>query len=113
MAKEGESQLLLDSALMGVVGGFAAVLFAWMLRISGKFFPGWVADYQAPKQPGEGGTLEQVIGPHGLWLVVPVVVAGGLISGFLVYTWAPATAPTQQSKPSIAQGDSSGRAWLP
>lgn len=89
MAKEGESKLLLDSALMGVVGGFSAVLFAWMLRISDKFFLGWVAGYQAPKLPGEGGTLVQVIGPHGLWLVVPVVVAGGLISGFLVYTWAP------------------------
>ena len=89
MAKEGESQLLFDSVLMGVVGGFAAVLFAWMLRVSEKFFMGWVAGYQAPKLPGEGGRLVQVIGPHGLWLVVPVAIVGGLISGFLVYTWAP------------------------
>ncbi len=89
MAKEGESQLLLDSALMGVVGGFAAVLFAWMLHICDSFFLGWMAGYQAPKLPGEGGMLQQVIGSHGLWLVIPVVVLGGLISGFIVYTWAP------------------------
>jgi chloride channel protein, CIC family len=89
LAKEGESQLLLDSVLMGVVGGFAAVLFAWMLRACNGLFLERMAGYHAPRLPGEGGTLQQVIGPHGLWLVVPVVVLGGLISGFLVYTWAP------------------------
>lgn len=78
MAKEGESQLLLDRVLMGVVGGFAALLFAWMLRVSDKFFLGWMAGHQAPRLPGEGGALQQVIGPHGLWLVVPVIVVGGL-----------------------------------
>lgn len=89
MAKEGESQLLVDSVLMGIVGGFAALLFGWMLRGCDKLFLVWMAGYQSPKLQSEGGALHQVIGPHGLWLVIPVIVAGGLISGFLVYTWAP------------------------
>lgn len=89
MAKEGESQLLLDSVLMGVVGGFAALLFGWMLHVCDKFFLVWIAGYQHPSLASEGGSLQQVIGPHGLWPVIPVIVVGGLISGFLVYTWAP------------------------
>jgi chloride channel protein, CIC family len=87
--KEGESQLLLDSILMGIVGGAAALLFGWMLHTCDTLFLVRVAGYQSPQLPSEGGSLQQVIGPHGLWLVVPVIVIGGLISGFLVYTWAP------------------------
>jgi chloride channel protein, CIC family len=89
LAKEGESQLLLDSVLMGIVGGFAALLFGWMLRVCDKVFLVWIAGYQHPALASEGGALQQVIGPHGLWPVIPVIVVGGLISGFLVYTWAP------------------------
>lgn len=87
--KEGESQLLLDSILMGIVGGVAALVFGWMLHECEELFLERVARYQMPRLASEGGTLQQVIGPHGLWLVVPVIVVGGLISGFLVYTWAP------------------------
>lgn len=89
MAKEGESKLLLDSVLMGVVGGFAALLFAWMLRVCDELFLVWTAGYHHPSLASEGGMLQQVVGPHGLWPVIPVIVAGGLVSGFLVYTWAP------------------------
>jgi CIC family chloride channel protein len=87
--KEGESQLLLDSVLMGIVGGAAALLFGWMLHICDSFFLVRLAGYQSPQLATEGGSLQQVIGPHGLWLVIPVIVIGGLISGYLVYTWAP------------------------
>jgi CIC family chloride channel protein len=87
--KEAESQLLLDSVLMGIVGGVAALIFTWLLRMCDKLFLVWGAGYQHPSLQSEGGALHQVIGPHGLWLVVPVIVAGGLISGFLVYTFAP------------------------
>jgi chloride channel protein, CIC family len=89
LAKETERKLLLDSVLVGIVGGFAALAFAWMLRMCDKLFLVWATGYQGPELQSEGGTLHQVIGPHGLWLVVPVIVAGGLLSGFIVYTWAP------------------------
>jgi chloride channel protein, CIC family len=87
--KEAESQLLLDSVLMGIVGGIAALLFSWMLHACDKFFLVGMAGYHSPRLASEGGPVQQMIGPHGLWLVVPVIVIGGLISGFLVYTWAP------------------------
>ncbi len=36
-----------------------------------------------------GGSLTQVIGPHGLWLIPVATTLGGLLSGFLVYRFAP------------------------
>lgn len=48
-----------------------------------------IADYKAPGLPVEGGTLNQVIGSHWLWLIPLVTTLGGLLSGILIYTWAP------------------------
>ncbi len=66
MANEGEPRLLSDSVLMGIVGDFAALLFAWMLRMCDKLFLVDLAGYQAPSLQSRGEALHQVIGPHGL-----------------------------------------------
>ena len=84
-------QLLLDTLLLGVVGAFSAQVFMYVLDISQSFFLGWLAEYQSPDMPEEGGVLRQVIGPHGLWLIPLVTTLGGLISGVLVYSLAPET----------------------
>jgi CIC family chloride channel protein len=82
-------RLLLDCAVMGVVGGLSAQVFTWLLALSQRIFLGWMAGYTPPGLPQEGGVLKQVMGPHGLWLVPLVTTLGGLISGAIVYTWAP------------------------
>lgn len=74
---------------MGVVGALAAQVFAWALRMCDYLFLVWFAGYREPGLPAEGGILHQTIGPHGLWLVPVATTIGGLISGFLVYTFAP------------------------
>ncbi len=84
-------RLLLDSVVLGIVGGLGAQLFMWMLRLSQNIFLTRLAGYQPPGLPGEGGALQQVIGVHGLWLVPVVTTLGGLISGALVYGLAPET----------------------
>ncbi|QMV19936.1 chloride channel protein [Granulicella sp. 5B5] len=60
-----------------------------MLDASQKLFLQWMAGYTPPGLRGEGGSPNQVIGPHGLWLVPVVTTLGGLLSGWLVYTFAP------------------------
>ncbi len=62
-----------------------------MLRLSQKIFLVWLAGYRPPGLPEEGGVLQEVIGPHGLWLVPVATTLGGLISGALVYGLAPET----------------------
>ncbi len=89
MVRESEPRLLAESVVLGVVGGLAAQLFMWTLRACEHIFLTWMAGYRPPALPQEGGTLRQVIGPHGLWLVPLATTLGGLLSGLLVYTWAP------------------------
>jgi CIC family chloride channel protein len=81
--------LLLDALLLGVIGGLSAQVFLWLLRLSTHLFLGLIAGYVEPGLASEGDTLHQVIGPHGLWLIPVATTLGGLIAGFLVYTWAP------------------------
>jgi CIC family chloride channel protein len=87
--KQKKSRLLLEVIGLGVVGAFAARLFTWMLRLSGTVFLKWIAGYQPPGLPNERGLLRETIGPHGLWLIPLSTTLGGLLSGFLVYTFAP------------------------
>jgi len=81
--------LLIEATCLGVVGALAARLFTWMLRICQRLLLERMAGYRPPGIVSEGGSLIQVIGPHGLWLVPLVTTLGGLISGWLVYTFAP------------------------
>jgi chloride channel protein, CIC family len=89
LVKESEPRLLVEAAILGVVGALAAQLFVWALRLCEHIFLIWIAGYHPPGLPGEGGVLRQSIGLHGLWLIPVVTTLGGLISGFLVYTFAP------------------------
>ena len=84
-------RLLLDAVVLGVIGGLSAQVFTWMLRVSQKFFLGFLAGYTPPGVPTDGGVAHQMIGPHGLWLIPAVCTLGGLISGALVYGLAPET----------------------
>jgi chloride channel protein, CIC family len=82
-------RLLAVTTVLGVVGALAAQLFTWALRICERIFLIGIADYHPPGLPQEGGVLRQTIGPHGLWLIPVATTLGGLLSGLLVYTWAP------------------------
>jgi chloride channel protein, CIC family len=81
--------LLVYTAVLGVIGALSAQLFLLLVRIFDNLFMETLAGYKAPGIPSEGGTLTQVIGSHGLWLLPVATTLGGLISGFLVYTFAP------------------------
>jgi chloride channel protein, CIC family len=84
-------RLLLDSVVLGIVGGLGAQVFMWMLRLAQNIFLVRFAGYLSPGLPEEGGALRETIGPHGLWFVPIATTVGGLISGALVYGLAPET----------------------
>jgi CIC family chloride channel protein len=90
LAQTGDKpRLLLDSLVLGVVGGLAAQVFTWMLDFSQWLFLERLAGYRVPALPDNGGVLRQVIGPHGLWLIPVSTTLGGLLSGIIVYGLAP------------------------
>jgi chloride channel protein, CIC family len=89
LVKENEPRLLAESVALGVVGALAAQLFGWALRGCEHLFLAWFAGYHPPGLPEEGGVLKQTVGAHGLWLIPLATTIGGLISGLLVYGFAP------------------------
>src|SRR5262245_53322442 len=80
-------RLLFYSALIGVAGGLGAQLFVWILNFTERLLLVGIAGYQPP----EPGSLnpQPIVGSWGLWLIPLVTTLGGLLSGMLVYTFAP------------------------
>jgi CIC family chloride channel protein len=87
--KGRERRLILDAVMLGVVGALGAQLFTLLLHLAERLLLGGLAGYTPPGLPDEGGVLRQVIGAHGLWLIPLATTLGGLISGVLVYAFAP------------------------
>jgi CIC family chloride channel protein len=85
LAREGEPRLLLESIVLGVIGALGAQVFLWLLKLCNHLFLWTMAGYRPPT---EGG-ISELIGPHGLWLIPLVTTLGGLLSGLLVYGFAP------------------------
>lgn len=85
---EGGPRLLFESAILGVLGALSAQLFMLLLRCCDYLLLQGIAGYRPPL--AEAPTqLAQHIGPHGLWLLPLVTTLGGLLSGILVYRFAP------------------------
>jgi len=71
-----------------VVGALGAQAFMWMLRGCDHLFLYLLAGYLPPSIE-HGNGLHQTVGPQGLWLIPAVTTLGGLLSGILVYRFAP------------------------
>jgi chloride channel protein, CIC family len=82
-----EYRLLFYSALLGIAGGLGAQLFNWIVNLAQHLLLIGIAGYQPP----EPGVLnpEPIVGSWGLWLIPVSTFLGGILSGFLVYTFAP------------------------
>ncbi|MBS0264458.1 MAG: chloride channel protein [Planctomycetes bacterium] len=77
------------SAVIGVVAGLGGVVFQLASQAVLHFTLVSVAHY-APQEPaGEHAHFEHQTGELSPWLVVAVMAAGGLLSGIIVYTFAP------------------------
>lgn len=82
-----EYRLLFLSVLVGVGGGLGAQFFVWLLSWGQRLLLTGIAGY-VPPEPGTSAPIS-VIGPWGLWLIPVATTLGGLLSGLLVYTFAP------------------------
>ncbi len=76
------------SLLVGVVAGLGAVLFSLMLDWVDAIFMVHGAGYVMPKPGAEGGT-SLLQPPLHRWFLFLAPAIGGLLSGILIYTFAP------------------------
>lgn len=79
---------LLLGAAIGVIAGLGAVLFYACLQEATHLLLGVLAGYRPPGPAGEGGAFGSA-GYSRAWAIPLVVTLGGLISGCLVFTFAP------------------------
>jgi len=79
---------LILASVIGAVAGGGAIVFYEALRLATHFFLGYLAGYHVPTPAGEGAAAGSghFVRP---WAIPLVVVAGGLLAGILVFTWAP------------------------
>ena len=83
----GPKRVALWSPLVGVVAGLGAVVFHHALKLVVHIVQeGWMHFYAPPF--GEGAP-RLISFPGPWWLVLLVPTVGGLISGLIVFTWAP------------------------
>ncbi len=77
-------------AIIGVVGGIGAILFFTALELATHLFLGVLAGYVPPSPVGEGGApITDILSSPRAWAIPLIVGLGGLISGFIVFRWAP------------------------
>lgn len=74
-------------ALIGVVAGLGAIVFFTSLELGTRLFMTVLAGYAPPTPAGEGAA--PITGVARPWLLPIVVGIGGLISGFIVFRFAP------------------------
>ena len=82
-------KILLIGITIGVISGFGTLLFFLGLEYCISLFMGFFYDGAFP-QPGQ--TCEGIAcwtPPPVIWLILPIICGGALISGIIVHTFAP------------------------
>ena len=85
-------RLLGLAALVGIVAGLGAIVFYVATRVVEHYALGVVAGYYPEPRPGGEATLSWLpVAAHPFfpWLLLVIPAIGGLISGVLVFTFAP------------------------
>ena len=76
------------SVLIGVICGVGSILFYMAINLATDLFMGRAAGYTPPIPAGEGLTVASTTILR-MWVVPVVTTVGGLLSGFIVFKWAP------------------------
>ena len=78
---------LIISFLIGIIAGVGSILFYLAIKWATWLFLGQGAGYIPPVPGSEGQTIATSIAR--VWMIPVICAVGGLISGFIVYKWAP------------------------
>ncbi len=77
------------ASAVGLIAGLGAFVFQFLCQLVLVYALHDVAGYEAAEPVGEHLWLTSSPGEFSPWLLIAVMVAGGLVSGWLVYTFAP------------------------
>lgn len=82
-------RIILIAIIVGLISGIGALLFFEGLKLGTGFFMEGIVGFHLPKEGQALQDIGQWAPPDHLWMILPVICFGGLLSGLLVYTLAP------------------------
>ena len=74
---------------IGIIAGLGSIIFHFLCQIGVHYFLDMFAGYRAPAPAGETHLLEPTTTALNRWLLLLLPSLGGIVSGWLVYTFAP------------------------
>lgn len=75
--------------LIGVIAGLGSIAFQYLCQLGLHVFMDMMAGYRPPQPAGEPHLLTPTTTPFNRWMLFFLPAIGGIISGWLVYTFAP------------------------
>jgi CIC family chloride channel protein len=75
--------------LIGIIAGLGSIAFHYLCQLGIHYFMDMMAGYRPPSPAGEHHLLPPTSVPFNRWMLLFLPALGGLISGWLVYTFAP------------------------
>ena len=75
--------------LIGIIAGTGSIIFQFLCEAGMHFFLDYLAGYRPPGPAGEQPMLPHTDTPFNRWVLLFLPALGGLVSGWLVYTFAP------------------------
>jgi len=75
--------------LIGIIAGLGSVLFHCLCHAGLHYFLDMMAGYRPPAPAGEPHLLPPTSTPFNRWMLLFLPAIGGVVSGWLVYTFAP------------------------
>lgn len=75
--------------LIGLIAGLGAVFFHYLCQWGSHIFMDQMAGYRPPSPAGEAPLIPPTNTPFSRWILLFLPALGGILSGWLVYTFAP------------------------
>ena len=88
-AGQSSGRLFFGSIIVGIISGIGAILFYTLLSRLSHVVLQLGANYYPPEPAGETSAFEYLGGSIRWWILIVAPAVGGLISGILVFTFAP------------------------
>jgi CIC family chloride channel protein len=82
-------RILFIGIVVGIISGIGSLLFYEGLKWGTRFFLGYLLNYQMPIEGESPGVISLWSGPGSLFLLLPVLFIGSLLSGLLITYFAP------------------------
>jgi CIC family chloride channel protein len=74
---------------IGLIAGLGSIVFHYLCQLGLHYFLDMLAGYRPPAPAGEHHLLPPTSVPFNRWMLLFLPAMGGILSGWLVYTFAP------------------------